>query len=66
MRPRTGVAAFATFMTAAGVLAATAAGATTAHASTTIDHKLLLEVGRRAQPVGRWQERDVHGVRGRA
>jgi hypothetical protein len=35
MRPRTGVAAFATFMTAAGVLAATAAGATTAHASTT-------------------------------
>jgi hypothetical protein len=35
MRPRTGVAAFATFMTAAGVLAATAAGAATAHASTT-------------------------------
>ena len=35
MRPRTGVAAFATFMTAAGVLAATAAGATAAHASTT-------------------------------
>ncbi len=35
MRPRTGIAAFATFMTAAGVLAATAAGATTAHASTT-------------------------------
>ncbi len=34
MRPRTGVAAFATFMTAAGVLAATAAGATTAAAST--------------------------------
>jgi hypothetical protein len=35
MRPRTGVAAFATFMTVAGVLAATAASATTAHASTT-------------------------------
>jgi hypothetical protein len=35
MRPRTGIAAFATFMTAAGVLAAAAAGATTAHASTT-------------------------------
>ena len=38
MRPRTGIAAFATFMTAAGVLAATAAGATTAHASTTPNH----------------------------
>jgi hypothetical protein len=37
MRRRTGIAAFATFMTAAGVLAATAAGATTAHASTTAD-----------------------------
>jgi hypothetical protein len=35
MRPRTGVAAFATFMTTAGVLAAAAAGATAAHASTT-------------------------------
>jgi len=35
MRRRTGIAAFATFMTAAGVLAATAAGAATAHASTT-------------------------------
>ncbi len=35
MRPRTGVAAFATLMTAAGVLAAAAAGATAAHASTT-------------------------------
>jgi hypothetical protein len=34
MRPRTGVAAFATFMTTAGVLAAAAAGATAAHAST--------------------------------
>jgi hypothetical protein len=34
MRPRTGVAAFATFMTVAGELAATAAGATTARAST--------------------------------
>jgi hypothetical protein len=34
MRPRTGVAAFATLMTTAGVLAA-AAGATAAHASTT-------------------------------
>ena len=33
MRRRTGIAAFATFMTAAGVLAATAAGAATAHAS---------------------------------
>jgi hypothetical protein len=37
MRRRTGIAAFATFMTAAGVLAATAAGATTAHASTAAD-----------------------------
>src|SRR3984957_18768551 len=35
MRPRTGVAAFATLMTTAGVLAAAAAGATAAHASTT-------------------------------
>src|SRR5271154_1117033 len=38
MRPRTGVAALATFMTVAGVLAATAAtaaSASTAHASTT-------------------------------
>jgi hypothetical protein len=35
MRPRTGIAAFATFMTTAGVLAAAAAGATAAHASTT-------------------------------
>jgi hypothetical protein len=37
MRRRTGIAAFATFMTAAGVLAATAAGATTAHASIAAD-----------------------------
>jgi len=35
MRPRTGVAVFATLMTTAGVLAAAAAGATAAHASTT-------------------------------
>jgi len=35
MRPRTGIAAFATLMTTAGVLAAAAAGATAAHASTT-------------------------------
>jgi len=35
MRPRTGVAAFATLMTTAGVLAAAAAGATGASASTT-------------------------------
>src|SRR3984957_1040368 len=35
MRPRTGIAAFATLMTTAGVLAAGAAGATAAHASTT-------------------------------
>ena len=35
MRPRTGIAAFAAFMTTAGVLAAAAAGATAAHASTT-------------------------------
>jgi hypothetical protein len=35
MRPRTGLAAFATLMTTAGVLAAAAAGATAAHASTT-------------------------------
>src|ERR1700722_16233379 len=34
MRPRTGIAAFATLMTTAGVLAAAAAGATAAHAST--------------------------------
>ncbi|MGD0700660.1 MAG: hypothetical protein ABSA02_12335 [Trebonia sp.] len=34
MRRRTGIAAFATFMTAAGVLAASAAGAATAQAST--------------------------------
>jgi hypothetical protein len=37
MRPRTGVAAFATLMTTAGVLAAAAAGATAAHASTPAD-----------------------------
>jgi hypothetical protein len=37
MRPRTGVAAFATLMTTAGLLAAAAAGATAAHASTTAD-----------------------------
>ena len=37
MRPRTGIAAFATLMTTAGVLAAAAAGATAAHASTTAD-----------------------------
>ena len=35
MRPRTGIAAFATLMTTAGVLAAAAAGAAAAHASTT-------------------------------
>ena len=37
MRPRTGIAAFATLMTTAGVLAVAAAGATAAHASTTAD-----------------------------
>ena len=37
MRPRTGIAAFATLMTTAGVLAAAAAGATAAHASTSAD-----------------------------
>ena len=44
MRPRTGIAAFATLMTTAGVLAAAAAGATAAHASTAAhDNGLVIE-----------------------